>query len=58
MGTGGGRSAALAGLVLVTGARGMGKTRLAAELAAELQRDRGEVLYLSGAGRPTRRAQC
>jgi WD40 repeat protein/DNA-binding SARP family transcriptional activator len=38
--------------VLITGARGMGKTRLAAELAGELQRDRGEVLYLSGAGVP------
>ena len=39
-------------LVLVAGARGMGKTRLAAELAGELQRDRSEVLYLSGAGAP------
>ena len=39
-------------LVVVAGARGMGKTRLAAELAGELQRDRGEVLYLSGAGAP------
>ena len=38
--------------VLVAGARGMGKTRLAAELAGELQRDGGEVLYMSGAGEP------
>ena len=38
--------------VLVAGARGMGKTRLAAELAGELQRDEGEVLYMSGAGEP------
>jgi DNA-binding SARP family transcriptional activator/WD40 repeat protein len=40
------------GLVLVAGARGMGKTRLAAELAAEVFRDRGGVLYASGAGPP------
>jgi DNA-binding SARP family transcriptional activator/WD40 repeat protein len=39
-------------LVLVAGGRGMGKTRLAAELAGEVRRDRGEVLYLSGAGGP------
>jgi WD40 repeat protein/DNA-binding SARP family transcriptional activator len=37
-------------LVLVFGARGMGKTRLAAELAAEVLRERGGVLYASGAG--------
>jgi WD40 repeat protein/DNA-binding SARP family transcriptional activator/energy-coupling factor transporter ATP-binding protein EcfA2 len=36
-------------LVLLAGPSGMGKTRLAAELAAELQRDGGEVLYLQGA---------
>ncbi len=36
--------------VLVVGARGMGKTRLAAELAAEVDRDRGIVLHASGAG--------
>jgi DNA-binding SARP family transcriptional activator/WD40 repeat protein len=40
------------GLVLVVGARGMGKTRLAAELAAEVSRDRGGVLYASCAGPP------
>ena len=38
--------------VLVRGRAGMGKTRLAAELAGELQRDGGEVLYMSGAGEP------
>jgi WD40 repeat protein/DNA-binding SARP family transcriptional activator len=37
-------------LVLVAGAPGMGKTRLAAQLAAEVRRDRGEVLYASGLG--------
>jgi class 3 adenylate cyclase/WD40 repeat protein len=37
-------------LVLVAGGRGMGKTRLAAELAGEVHRDRGAVLYASGAG--------
>jgi WD40 repeat protein/DNA-binding SARP family transcriptional activator len=36
--------------VLVLGARGMGKTRLAAELAAEVHRDRAIVLHASGAG--------
>ncbi len=39
-------------LMLVAGARGMGKTRLAAELAGEVHRDRGAVLYGSGAGAP------
>ena len=39
-------------LVLMAGARGMGKTRLAAELAAEVPRDGGAVLYASGAGSP------
>jgi WD40 repeat protein/DNA-binding SARP family transcriptional activator/energy-coupling factor transporter ATP-binding protein EcfA2 len=38
--------------VLVVGTRGMGKTRLAAELAGEVHRDRGIVLYASGAGDP------
>ena len=41
-------------LVLVTGARGIGKTRLAAELAGEVHRDRGAVLYASGAARRMR----
>src|SRR5215207_5800032 len=39
-------------LVLVTGPRGIGKTRLAAALADEVHRDRGVVLYASGAGAP------
>ena len=39
-------------LVLVEGERGIGKTRLAAELAVELHRDRATVLYASGAGAP------
>ncbi|MBD0283639.1 MAG: AAA family ATPase, partial [Thermoleophilaceae bacterium] len=39
-------------LVVVAGARGMGKTRLAAELANEVGRERGGVHYLSGAAPP------
>ncbi|MEP6954652.1 MAG: BTAD domain-containing putative transcriptional regulator [Solirubrobacteraceae bacterium] len=39
-------------LVLVVGGPGMGKTRLTAELAGEVHRDRGAVLYASGAGAP------
>ena len=39
-------------LVLIAGARGMGKTRLAAELAGEVRRDGGAVLYASGPGAP------
>jgi WD40 repeat protein/DNA-binding SARP family transcriptional activator len=39
-------------LVLVAGVRGIGKTRLAAELASEVHRDRGTVMYASGAGAP------
>jgi DNA-binding SARP family transcriptional activator/WD40 repeat protein len=37
-------------LVLVAGARGIGKTRLAAELAREVRRDGGTVRYASCAG--------
>jgi WD40 repeat protein/DNA-binding SARP family transcriptional activator len=37
-------------LVLVTGVRGIGKTRLAAGLAEQVNRDRGSVLYASAAG--------
>jgi WD40 repeat protein/DNA-binding SARP family transcriptional activator len=37
-------------LVLVVGPRGMGRTRLAAELGSEVHRDRGAVLFASGAG--------
>ena len=39
-------------LVLIAGPGGMGKTRLAAELAAEAHREGGEVLYISGLGAP------
>jgi DNA-binding SARP family transcriptional activator len=39
-------------LLLVAGPRGIGKTRLAAEIAAELHRDGVAVLYASGAGAP------
>jgi WD40 repeat protein/DNA-binding SARP family transcriptional activator len=39
-------------LVLIAGPGGMGKTRLAAELAAEAHRERGEVLYISRLGAP------
>jgi DNA-binding SARP family transcriptional activator/WD40 repeat protein len=39
-------------LVLVLGVPGIGKTRLAAELAVEVQRDRAAVLYGSGVGAP------
>jgi WD40 repeat protein/DNA-binding SARP family transcriptional activator len=39
-------------LVLVAGARGIGKTRLAAELATEVHRDRAALLFASGAGTP------
>jgi DNA-binding SARP family transcriptional activator/WD40 repeat protein len=38
--------------VLLSGVRGIGKTRLAAELAAEAHRDGALVLYASGAGSP------
>jgi WD40 repeat protein/DNA-binding SARP family transcriptional activator len=39
-------------LVALTGPRGMGKTRLAAELAAEVHRFGATVRYASGAGAP------
>jgi WD40 repeat protein/DNA-binding SARP family transcriptional activator len=39
-------------LVVVSGPVGMGKTRLAAELAAEVQRAGGAVLYATGWARP------
>ena len=39
-------------LVLIAGPGGIGKTRLAAELAAEAHREGGEVLYISGLGAP------
>jgi WD40 repeat protein/DNA-binding SARP family transcriptional activator len=39
-------------LAAIVGARGMGKTRLAAELAAEVRREGAAVLYLDGAGQP------
>ena len=38
--------------LLVAGEPGIGKTRLAAELAAVVQADGGHVLYVSGAGSP------
>src|SRR3954452_3729066 len=37
------------GLVLVAGGAGVGKTRLVAELAAEVRRDHGAVVYAAGA---------
>ena len=45
-------------LVLVTGTTGMGKTRLAAELAVEVHRDRCEVRYVAGGARRMPHAQC
>ena len=46
------RTAAPGGSSSIVGPRGIGKTRLAAELAAELHRERATVLYASGAGAP------
>ena len=43
--------------VVLAGVGGIGKTRLAAELAAEVHRDGGLVLYASGAGSPRPRAR-
>ena len=40
------------GLVVVTGARGMGKSRLAAELAGEAHRRGATILYADGEGPP------
>ena len=48
-----GARAAPARLVLVAGARGIGKTRLAAELAGEVHRDGGAVLVRLRRRRPT-----
>ena len=39
-------------LVLLVGVSGIGKTRLSAELAKEVLREQGGVLYASGAGAP------
>jgi DNA-binding SARP family transcriptional activator len=39
-------------LALVVGPHGMGKTRLAAELAGEVHRDGGAVMYAAGLGAP------
>ena len=39
-------------LVRITGPGGIGKTRLAAELASEVHRDGATVLFVSGAGAP------
>jgi DNA-binding SARP family transcriptional activator len=41
-----------AGLIALVGAYGMGKTRVAAEIAAEVHREGGAVLYASGIGTP------
>ncbi|MGZ8648658.1 MAG: nSTAND1 domain-containing NTPase, partial [Solirubrobacteraceae bacterium] len=47
------RAAAGSGaLVTLAGAYGMGKTRMAAELAADAHRDEATVLYAAGAGPP------
>ena len=45
-------------LVVIAGERGIGKTRLVAELAAELHRDRATVLFASGAGAPEAVPKC
>ena len=59
--TGGSAHGGAGRLVLVAGARGIGKTRLAAELAAEVHRDRGDRALRLGrrrAGRGARRARA
>ena len=45
-------------LVVIAGERGIGKTRLAAELAAELHRDRATVLFARAPARRRRSPKC
>ena len=45
-------SAGTGALVAIAGAYGMGKTRIAAEIAADVHREGAAVLYASGAGTP------
>ena len=46
------RTAGAGALVTLVGARGMGKTRLAAEIAGEAHREGATVLYVAGTGTP------